>query len=272
MAAGRTRPEDVARRARRTRRQVHTVCVAIVDGPKRVEALLARGVPDGEVQRGALDGDALREVRGLYCCGLRVREHVCDVAQQQGRLPHAACGQRGVRQAAPTTRGTTAPPAARRTLAQEHHLERLRLRRLPRHGRCGPQARRAATRRGSARKRVRAEGAAAAAGVTSGRPCRQRSKLAESCKPRRRGGGRRRALARPSLCRRFEGRCASRRALLPLCEPRAAAAPAVGAADGAGLRRCVAQDETAAHMRPAHRPMRRLTRRRRVRAPRRLPA
>ena len=167
------------RHARRLTQTVRTVCVTIIDGAQRVEALLARGVPDGQVQRGAIDSDTLSEVGGLYRGGLRVREHVCDVAQQQRRLPHATCA------AAQRVRGQPGRIAA----------QRAGLRAAPspssttlnvcdcvggRDMAAAARGRGAGGRRGSARKRARGKDAAQHA---SSRSCRQRSKSAPASLP-----------------------------------------------------------------------------------------
>ena len=56
-----------------------------------MEALLAGGVPDCQVERRSVHGYALRQVRSLNGGGLRVGEHVGDVTQQQRRLANTAC-------------------------------------------------------------------------------------------------------------------------------------------------------------------------------------
>ena len=166
------------RHARRSAQTVRTVSIAIIDGAQRVEPLLTRGVPDGQVQRGAIDSDTLGEVGGLYCGGLRVREHVCDVAQQQRRLPHAACAWRasGVSGGKP---GRIAEQRAGLRAAPSPNSTTLNVCDCA-GGRDMAAAARAAAaggRRGSARKRTCGKGSALRA---STRPCRQRSESANA--------------------------------------------------------------------------------------------
>lgn len=61
--------------------------------PQGVEALLARGVPDGELNARAVHGDALREIRRLNRRRLGVAEDVVHVPKQKGRFSYASLPQ-----------------------------------------------------------------------------------------------------------------------------------------------------------------------------------